>query len=78
VIFEFTVLGIPCHGTTTGQFLKQPELAKVDFRKLPWAAFDPSDRPTWLAETAVLAGKPMQRGIRNGQSFASEQLVNLR
>jgi len=42
------------------QFLQQTELPEIDFRKLSRRAFDTADSAGRLAETAMLAGKPMQ------------------
>src|SRR5262249_15465762 len=58
---------------SAAQFLQQARLAEVHFRKLPRCSFDPPNRSGGLAETAVLAGKPVQRGIRQGQTLAPEQ-----
>ena len=60
------------------ELLQQSELPEIDLGKLSRRAFDPPDCAGRFAETAMLAGKAVQRGIWHNQSFAPEQLVNFR
>jgi len=60
------------------QFLQHTELPEIDFRKLSGCAFAAPHGTGGLAKTAVLADKPVQRGIWHSQPLASEQLVDFR
>src|SRR5215471_2403010 len=60
----------------TAQFLQQAQLAEIHFCKLSRCGVDSSNRAGGLTKTTVLARKPMQCGIRNGQPLASEQFMD--